>query len=153
VWINNAMITVFATIVDTRPHELHRATEVTYFGQVIAENTNITVSQVHTPAMNTHRFGSCRARTDTHPMSVPPIYQPDTMCRGGDARARRWHADVELRVDASGDASGCSTRCRPAAVGDRSTTHRPLIHSQSERRSAAGQVTSLPWGSMMCQWP
>ncbi len=131
VWINNAMTTVFATIVDTRPEELRRATEVTYFGQVhgtmaaldrmrerdagtiisigsalayrgipmqsaycgskfavrgfmeslrcelIAEGSNIQVSQVHMPAMNTPQFGWCRSRTDTHPMPVPPIYQPE----------------------------------------------------------------------------
>jgi short-subunit dehydrogenase len=131
VWINNAMTTVFATIVETRPEELHRATEVTYFGQVhgtmaalermrprdagtivsigsalayrgipmqsaycgskfavrgfmeslrcelIAEGSNIVVSQVHMPAMNTPQFGWCRAKTDTHPMPVPPIYQPE----------------------------------------------------------------------------
>jgi short-subunit dehydrogenase len=34
VWVNNAMTTVFATIADLTPDELHRATEVTYFGQV-----------------------------------------------------------------------------------------------------------------------
>ena len=131
VWINNAMTTVFATIVETHPDELHRATEVTYFGQVhgtmaalrrmrerdagtiisigsalayrgipmqsaycgskfavrgfmeslrcelIAEGSHIQVSQVHMPAMNTPQFGWCRARTDTHPMPVPPIYQPE----------------------------------------------------------------------------
>jgi short-subunit dehydrogenase len=131
VWINNAMTTVFATIVDTRPEELRRATEVTYFGQVhgtmaalermrprnagtivsigsalayrgipmqssycgskfavrgfmeslrcelIAEGSNITVTQVHMPAMNTPQFGWCRAKTDTHPMPVAPIYQPE----------------------------------------------------------------------------
>ncbi len=131
VWINNAMTTVFATIADTRPEELRRATEVTYFGQVhgamaalarmrprnagtivsigsalayrgipmqsaycgskfavrgfmeslrcelIAEGSDIRVSQVHMPAMNTPQFGWCRARTDTHPMPVPPIYQPE----------------------------------------------------------------------------
>jgi short-subunit dehydrogenase len=130
-WINNAMTTVFATIIDTEPAELHRATEVTYFGQVhgtmaaldrmrprdagtivsigsalayrgipmqsaycgskfavrgfmeslrcelIADGSNIRVSQVHMPAMNTPQFGWCRARTDTHPMPVPPIYQPE----------------------------------------------------------------------------
>jgi len=131
VWINNAMTTVFATIVETGPEELRRATEVTYFGQVhgtmaalarmrardrgtiisigsalayrgipmqsaycgskfavrgfmeslrcelIAEGSNIAVSQVHMPAMNTPQFGWCRAKTDTHPMPVPPIYQPE----------------------------------------------------------------------------
>jgi NAD(P)-dependent dehydrogenase (short-subunit alcohol dehydrogenase family) len=34
VWVNNAMTTVFASVADTRPHELRRATEVTYLGQV-----------------------------------------------------------------------------------------------------------------------
>jgi len=33
-WINNAMTTVFATVTDTAAHELKRATEVTYLGQV-----------------------------------------------------------------------------------------------------------------------
>jgi short-subunit dehydrogenase len=34
VWVNNAMTTVFAAIADLTPAELHRATAVTYFGQV-----------------------------------------------------------------------------------------------------------------------
>jgi hypothetical protein len=45
--------------------------------ELIAEGSNITVSQVHMPAMNTPQFGWCRAKTDTHPMPVPPIYQPE----------------------------------------------------------------------------
>jgi short-subunit dehydrogenase len=131
VWVNNAMTTVFASVADTRPHELRRATEVTYLGQVhgamaaldrmrprdagtivsvgsalayrgipmqssycaskfavrgfmeslrselIAEGSNIKVSQIHMPAMNTPQFGWCRAKTPTHPMPVPPIYQPE----------------------------------------------------------------------------
>ena len=135
VWINNAMTTVFATIADTRPAELRRATEVTYFGQVHgtmaalarmrerdagtivsigsalayrgipmqsaycgskfavrgfmeslrcelnADGSNIRVSQVHMPAMNTPQFGWCRSRTDVHPMPVPPIYEPDRCAR------------------------------------------------------------------------
>jgi short-subunit dehydrogenase len=131
VWINNAMTTVFASVADTRPEELRRATEVTYLGQVhgamaaldrmrerdtgtivsigsslayrgipmqssycaskfavrgffeslrselIAEKSGIRVCQVHMPAMNTPQFGWCRAKTPTHPMPVPPIYQPE----------------------------------------------------------------------------
>jgi NAD(P)-dependent dehydrogenase (short-subunit alcohol dehydrogenase family) len=33
VWVNNAMTTVFASVVDTEPHELRRAVEVTFLGQ------------------------------------------------------------------------------------------------------------------------
>jgi short-subunit dehydrogenase len=34
VWVNNAMATVFAPVVDTTPEEFRRATEVTYLGSV-----------------------------------------------------------------------------------------------------------------------
>ncbi len=34
VWVNNAMTTIFAGLPDVNPHELRRATEVTYLGQV-----------------------------------------------------------------------------------------------------------------------
>lgn len=135
VWVNNAMTTVFASIVDTHPDELRRATEVTYLGQVhgsmaalarmrernegtivsigsalayrgipmqssycaskfavrgfmeslrtelLAEGSGVRVCQVHMPAMNTPQFGWCRAKTDTHPMPVPPIYQPERCAR------------------------------------------------------------------------
>jgi len=34
VWVNNAMVTVFARVADTTPEEFRRATEVTYLGSV-----------------------------------------------------------------------------------------------------------------------
>jgi NAD(P)-dependent dehydrogenase (short-subunit alcohol dehydrogenase family) len=34
VWVNDAMATVFAKVIDTEPHEFRRATEVTYLGTV-----------------------------------------------------------------------------------------------------------------------
>jgi NAD(P)-dependent dehydrogenase (short-subunit alcohol dehydrogenase family) len=34
IWVNNAMATVFAPIVETTPDEFCRATEVTYLGSV-----------------------------------------------------------------------------------------------------------------------
>ena len=34
VWVNDAMATVFARVIDTEPHEFRRATEVTYLGTV-----------------------------------------------------------------------------------------------------------------------
>ncbi len=135
VWINDAMTTIFAPVVDIRPDELRRATEVTYLGQahgamaalarmrprdqgtiisvgsalayrgiplqsaycgskfavrgfmeslrteLLAEGSGVRVVQVHLPAVNTTQFGWCRARTPTHPMPVPPIYQPEVAAR------------------------------------------------------------------------
>jgi NAD(P)-dependent dehydrogenase (short-subunit alcohol dehydrogenase family) len=34
VWVNNAMVTLYATVADTSPEEFRRATEVTYLGSV-----------------------------------------------------------------------------------------------------------------------
>ncbi len=34
VWVNNAMVTIFARVIDTTPEEFKRATEVTYLGTV-----------------------------------------------------------------------------------------------------------------------
>lgn len=45
--------------------------------ELLAEGSGIRVSQIHMPAMNTPQFGWCRAKTPTHPMPVPPIYQPE----------------------------------------------------------------------------
>ena len=131
VWVNDAMTTIFAPVVEIEPDEIRRATEVTYLGQVygamaalarmrprdqgtiisvgsalayrgiplqsaycaskfavrgfmeslrtelLEEGSNVEVVQVHLPAVNTTQFGWCRARTSTHPMPVPPIYQPE----------------------------------------------------------------------------
>ena len=34
VWVNNAMVTIYASIVDVTPAEFHQVTQVTYLGQV-----------------------------------------------------------------------------------------------------------------------
>jgi short-subunit dehydrogenase len=49
--------------------------------ELIAEGSDIRIVQVHMPAMDTPQFGWCRARTDTHPMPVPPIYDPERCAR------------------------------------------------------------------------
>lgn len=131
VWVNNAMTTVFAPLVDTDPADIKRATEVTYLGQVhgttaalrrmrprdrgrivdvgsalsyvgiplqaaycaskfacrgffesvrtelIAAHSNVTISMVHLPAVNTPQFGWCKTELTNHPQPVPPIYQPE----------------------------------------------------------------------------
>jgi NAD(P)-dependent dehydrogenase (short-subunit alcohol dehydrogenase family) len=131
VWVNNAMTTVFAPVVDTDPDDIKRATEVTYLGQVhgtmaalrrmrprdrgrivdvgsalayvgiplqaaycgakfacrgffesvrtelVAAGSNVTISMVHLPAVNTPQFSWCETALPNHPQPVPPIYQPE----------------------------------------------------------------------------
>ncbi len=131
VWVNNAMTTVFAPLIDTDPADIKRATEVTYLGQVhgtmaalrrmrprdrgrvvdvgsalayvgiplqaaycgakfacrgffesvraelIEADSNVTISMVHLPAVNTPQFSWCKTVLPDHPQPVPPIYQPE----------------------------------------------------------------------------
>ncbi|GAA3397099.1 SDR family oxidoreductase [Cryptosporangium minutisporangium] len=42
-----------------------------------ATGSNVRISQVNLPAMNTPQFGWVRTRLPRHPQPVPPIYQPE----------------------------------------------------------------------------
>ncbi len=131
VWVNNAMVSVFAPVVDTTPDEYRRVTEVTYLGYVhgtlsalrrmrtrdrgvivqvgsalavrsiplqsaycaakhavhgfteslrselIHDQSNVHVTEVQMPALNTPQFGWSRAKLPNKPMPVPPIFQPE----------------------------------------------------------------------------
>lgn len=146
VWVNNAMTTVFAPLVEIRPDEFKRATEVTYLGcvygtmaalksmvprnkgtivqigsalayrsiplqapycgakhaivgftdslrcELIHNRSQVHVTVVHLPAMNTPQFSWCRTRLPNHPQPVPPIFQPEVA-----ARAVYWAAHHKRR--------------------------------------------------------
>jgi NAD(P)-dependent dehydrogenase (short-subunit alcohol dehydrogenase family) len=131
VWVNNAMATVFAPVVDVTPDEFRRATEVTYLGSVwgtqaalrlmrprdrgvivqvgsalayrgiplqapycgakhalqgfleslrtelLHDGSNLRVTMVQLPALNTPQFTWSRAKVDRQPQPVAPIFQPE----------------------------------------------------------------------------
>jgi short-subunit dehydrogenase len=135
VWVNNAMVSVFAPIVETTPDEFRRVTEVTYLGYVhgtlaalrhmrprdrgtivqvgsalamrsiplqaaycaakhavtgfteslrselIHDRSNVHVTEVQLPALNTPQFGWSRAKLPNKPQPVPPIYEPEIAAR------------------------------------------------------------------------
>jgi NAD(P)-dependent dehydrogenase (short-subunit alcohol dehydrogenase family) len=45
--------------------------------ELIHEGSNVRLSMVHLPAVNTPQFGWCKTFFDRHPQPVPPIYQPE----------------------------------------------------------------------------
>jgi NADP-dependent 3-hydroxy acid dehydrogenase YdfG len=146
VWVNDAMVTVFARFAETRPEEFKRATEVTYLGTVygtmsalrrmtardhgtivqvgsalayraiplqaaycgakfairgftdsvrtelLADRSNVRITMVQLPGVNTTQFNWCRSRLPLHPMPVPPIYQPEIP-----AEAVYWAAQHKRR--------------------------------------------------------
>jgi NAD(P)-dependent dehydrogenase (short-subunit alcohol dehydrogenase family) len=135
VWVNNAMVSVFAPIIDTTPEEFRRVTEVTYLGYVhgtlaalrvmrprdrgtivqvgsalaarsiplqsaycaakhavtgfteslrselLHDKSNVHVTEVQLPAINTPQFGWSRAKLPNKPQPVPPIYQPEVAAK------------------------------------------------------------------------
>jgi NAD(P)-dependent dehydrogenase (short-subunit alcohol dehydrogenase family) len=54
--------------------------------------SNVHVTMVHLPGLNTPQFEHCLARTPNKPMPVPPIYQPEVA-----ARAVHWAAHARRR--------------------------------------------------------
>jgi len=131
VWVNNAMVSVFAPVSEMKPEEYKRVTEVTYLGYVygtmaalkrmrqrnggtivqvgsalayrsiplqsaycaaksaivgftdslrselIHDNSNVHVTVVHMPAVNTPQFDWVRSRLPKQSQPVPPIFQPE----------------------------------------------------------------------------
>jgi NAD(P)-dependent dehydrogenase (short-subunit alcohol dehydrogenase family) len=135
VWVNDAMVTVFAPFTDLSPEEYRRVTEVTYLGQVygtmaalkrmkprdhgnivlvgsalayrgiplqsaycgskhaiqgmmdsvraelIHDGSQVRLSMVQMPALNTPQFGWCLNKMEHKSQPVPPIFQPEVAAR------------------------------------------------------------------------
>ncbi len=45
--------------------------------ELLHEGSNVTMSMVHMPAVNTPQFDWCKTTLSKHPQPVPPIYQPE----------------------------------------------------------------------------
>jgi NAD(P)-dependent dehydrogenase (short-subunit alcohol dehydrogenase family) len=54
--------------------------------------SNVHMTMVQLPGLNTPQFDHCRAKTEKHPMPVPPIYEPEVA-----ARAVYWAAHAKRR--------------------------------------------------------
>jgi NAD(P)-dependent dehydrogenase (short-subunit alcohol dehydrogenase family) len=84
IWINNAMVSVFAPVQEMTPAEFRRVTEVTYLGYVygtlaalkrmLPRDRGVIVQM---PALNTPQFGWVKSRLPHKAQPVPPIYQPE----------------------------------------------------------------------------
>jgi len=78
------------------------------------ESSNVAITTVHLPALNTPQFGWVRTRLPRHPQPVPPIYQPEVA-----ARAIVWaasHRRRELWVGAPTVATIVATQLAPGLL-------------------------------------
>jgi NAD(P)-dependent dehydrogenase (short-subunit alcohol dehydrogenase family) len=60
--------------------------------ELMADGSDVKLSMVHLPAVNTPQFDVGRTRMSRHPMPVPPIYQPEVP-----ARAIAWATEAAPR--------------------------------------------------------
>ncbi|MFZ0590668.1 MAG: SDR family oxidoreductase [Bryobacteraceae bacterium] len=60
--------------------------------ELLHDRSNVHITVVHLPAMNTPQFDWCRTRLPRHPQPVPPIFQPEVA-----ARAIVWAASHRRR--------------------------------------------------------
>lgn len=106
VWINSAMVTVFAAIEQLTPEEIRRVTEVTYLGAVhgtlaalplmrarnrgftdslrcelIHQGSQVKVCMVQLPAINTPQFDWARNKLGQRVQPVAPIHDPGVAAR------------------------------------------------------------------------
>lgn len=49
--------------------------------ELINKGSNVHISMVHLPAVNTPQFGWCKTKLRKHPQPVPPIYQPEVQAK------------------------------------------------------------------------
>jgi NAD(P)-dependent dehydrogenase (short-subunit alcohol dehydrogenase family) len=49
--------------------------------ELLHEHSNVRLSMVHLPAVNTPQFNWCQTSLEHHPQPVPPIYQPEIPAR------------------------------------------------------------------------
>ena len=49
--------------------------------ELIHQKSNVALSMVHLPGVNTTQFNWCKSVFSTHPQPVPPIYQPEVAAR------------------------------------------------------------------------
>jgi NAD(P)-dependent dehydrogenase (short-subunit alcohol dehydrogenase family) len=49
--------------------------------ELLHEHSNVRISMVHLPAVNTPQFDWCEVTLSRHPQPVPPIYQPEVCAR------------------------------------------------------------------------
>ena len=194
VWVNNAMVTVFAPFSQITAEEFRRVTDVTYLGTVhgtmsalrrmlprdrgtivqvgsalayrgiplqsaycgakhairgfteslrcelLHQGSNVRLTMVQLPALNTPQFDWSRSRMPRRAMPVPPIYQPEVA-----ADAILWAAGdhrAEVRVGASTVATIIAEKIAPRVL-DRYLGKSGYRSQQAEEEEEAGRPDNL----------
>jgi short-subunit dehydrogenase len=98
--------------------------------ELLHDNSQVHVSMVQLPALNTPQFDWVRTRLPNHPQPVPPIYEPELA-----AQAILWAADHDRREVVVGTPSALAILANKLAPGllDRYLARTNIEAQQTER--------------------
>jgi len=108
--------------------------------ELASEASNVRVTTVHLPGVNTPQFSWVRTRLDGHPRPVPPVYQPEVAARGV-----VWAADHRRRevfVGGSTVATVLANKVAPGLV-DRYLARTNVDAQQMDEPVAADRPDNL----------
>lgn len=108
--------------------------------ELAAESSNVRVTTVHLPGLNTPQFSWVRTRLEGHPRPVPPVYQPEVA-----AGAVVWAADHRRRevfVGGSTVATVLANKVAPGLV-DRYLARTNIDAQQMDEKVAADREDNL----------
>jgi short-subunit dehydrogenase len=104
--------------------------------ELLAEQSNVWITMVQLPGVNTPQFNWCRSKLPDHPMPVPPIYQPEIA-----AEAVYWaahHRRRELWVGFSAVQAILGNRLAPS-LADRYLARTGICGQQIQGMSIGGE--------------
>ena len=101
--------------------------------ELIHDNSDVKVTMVNLPGLNTPQFGWVRTRLPNHPQPVPPIYQPEVAARG-----ILWAADHTPRELNVGVPTVLTTAGQKILPG--------VLDTYLARTAVEGQQTDTPIG-------
>lgn len=154
VWVNDAMATIFAPVLEIAPADLRRATEVTYLGSVWGTRaalrcelahaharSKVHITMVQLSAFNTPQFAGRTPRQAVGAGARRPRRARPLRC----ARARRQHAGVADHASRSG--ARIRGGRRPARGGPLEATSSNRVgrqrHRSSDKVEPATQTATL----------
>ena len=98
--------------------------------ELMHDGSNVWITMVQLPAVNTPQFNWCRTRLPEHPQPVPPIYQPEVP-----AEAVYWAAHHRRRELTSAAALSRRSSATSSHRGSPTTTSRAPASRRSRSRT------------------
>ena len=97
--------------------------------ELLHDKSNVQITMVQLPGVNTTQFNWCRSKLPDHPMPVPPIYQPEIP-----AEAVYWARSI-----AAASCGSATAPCRRSSANKLAPSSRRPVSGEDRLLGPAGQ--------------